>query len=194
SSSAPRRAVSALAHPRARRRGVLFSSSFEFPGRYTRWDMGFVDPLLAFTASGRRFSIEALNERGRVLLDPVAERIADLATIRPERVGPSRISGEIEQTEERFPEESRSRQPSVFSVVGPWVAWLGSAEAQRLGFYGAFGYVLVFQSEPMPLRLPRPQDQRDLVLYLPDEILVVDHMRQISSTHRYEFEVAGRST
>ena len=26
------------------RRGVLFSSSFEFPGRYTRWDMGFVDP------------------------------------------------------------------------------------------------------------------------------------------------------
>ena len=46
----------------------------------------------------------------------------------------------------------------------------------------------------MPLRLPRPGDQRDLVLYLPDEILVVDHMRQISATHRYEFEVAGVST
>ncbi len=44
------------------------------------------------------------------------------------------------------------------------------------------------------LRLPRPVDQRDLVLYLPDEILVVDHMRQIAATHRYEFEVCGVST
>ena len=32
----------------------------------------------------------------------------------------------------------------------------------------------------MTLRLPRPDDQRDLVLYLPDEILIVDHMRQQS--------------
>ena len=53
-----------------------------------------------------------------------------------------------------------------------------SPEDQHLGFYGAFGYDLVFQFEPMQLRLPRPDDQRDLVLYLPDEILIVDHMRQ----------------
>ena len=43
----------------------------------------------------------------------------------------------------------------------------------------------------MPLRLPRPEDQRDLVLYLPDEILIVDHMRQHAAVHRYEFEVGG---
>ncbi len=46
----------------------------------------------------------------------------------------------------------------------------------------------------MQLRLPRPEDQRDLVLYLPDEILVVDHMRQIAAIHRYEFEFGERST
>ena len=63
-----RPADTALADALDRRRGVLFSSSFEFPGRYTRWDMGFVDPPLVFTARGRRFSIEALNERGRMLL------------------------------------------------------------------------------------------------------------------------------
>src|SRR5271166_4707259 len=176
------------------RRGVLFSSSFEFPGRYTRWDMGFVDPPLVFTARGHRFSIDALNERGRILLDPLAQSLAGLAAIRVERVGDERISGEIEQIEQHFPEESRSRQPSVFSVLRPLVDLFGSAEDQHLGLYGAFGYDLVFQFEPMPLRLPRPADQRDLVLYLPDEILVVDHMRQISATHRYEFEVAGVST
>ena len=47
----------ALADALDTRRGVLFSSSFEFPGRYTRWDMGFVDPPLVFTARGRRFAI-----------------------------------------------------------------------------------------------------------------------------------------
>ena len=44
----------------------------------------------------------------------------------------------------------------------------------------------------MRLRLPRPDDQRDLVLYLPDEILIVDHMRQMAALHRYEFEVGRR--
>ncbi|MGA7865239.1 MAG: chorismate-binding protein, partial [Stellaceae bacterium] len=189
-----RPADTALAQSLDERRGVLFSSSFEFPGRYTRWDMGFVDPPLVFTARGRSFSIDALNERGRILLAPVATSLGCLAATRFERVGPDRISGEIEQSEERFPEERRSRQPSVFSVLRALVDLFGSAEDQHLGLYGAFGYDLVFQFEPMPLRLPRPEDERDLVLYLPDEILVVDHMRQISETHRYEFDVAGVST
>ena len=43
------------------RRGALLASSYEYPGRYTRWDMGFVDPPLALTARGRRFRAEALN-------------------------------------------------------------------------------------------------------------------------------------
>jgi anthranilate synthase len=189
-----RPADTALAQSLDERRGVLFSSSFEFPGRYTRWDMGFVDPPLVFSARGRRFSIDALNERGQVLLDPVAKSLAGLAAIRVERVGGDRIMGDVEQSDERFPEESRSRQPSVFSVLRALVDLFGSAEDQHLGLYGAFGYDLVFQFEPMPLRLARPEDQRDLVLYLPDEILVVDHMRQISETHRYEFDVAGVST
>ena len=46
----------------------------------------------------------------------------------------------------------------------------------------------------MQLQLPRPADQRDLVLFLPDEILIVDHMRQSAAVHRYEFEVAGATT
>ncbi len=187
-------ADNALADALDSRRGVLFSSSFEFPGRYSRWDMGFVDPPLVFTARGRGFSLEALNQRGRVLLPAVADTLAGLAavTLRPE--SDDRISGEIDESEERFPEEQRSRQPSVFSVLRALVDLFGSAEDQHLGFYGAFGYDLVFQFEPMRLRLPRPDDQRDLVLYLPDEILVVDHMRQVSEIHRYEFEASGRST
>jgi anthranilate synthase len=189
-----RPADTALAEALDERRGVLFSSSFEFPGRYTRWDMGFVDPPLVFTARGRRFSVEALNERGGVLIEPVADHLASLTAADVQRVAFDHISGEIEETDQRFAEESRSRQPSVFSVLRALVDLFSSSEDQHLGLYGAFGYDLVFQFEPMQLRLPRPQDQRDLVLYLPDEILVVDHMRQIAATHRYEFEFAGMST
>src|SRR5256885_14749234 len=78
--------------------------------------------------------------------------------------------------------------------MGVRTALYGRPKDGHLGFCGASDYVLVFQFEPMRLKLPRPEDQRDLVLYLPDEILIVDHMRQHSAVHRYEFEVAGRST
>jgi anthranilate synthase len=175
-------------------RGVLFSSSFEFPGRYTRWDMGFVDPPLSLTARGREFWVEALNERGGLLLGAVADHLADLpaADIRHRRE--FRIDGEIRESATRFPEEARSRQPSIFSVLRALGELFASPEDQHLGFYGAFGYDLVFQFEPVPLKLPRPNDQRDLVLYLPDEILIVDHMRQQAALHRYEFAIGGRST
>src|SRR5215470_14055704 len=65
----------ALARALDRRRGVLLSSSFEFPGRYTRWDTGFTDPPLVLEASGRCFSIRGLNARGEVLVQVVADHL-----------------------------------------------------------------------------------------------------------------------
>jgi anthranilate synthase len=187
-------ADSTLAERLDERRGVLFSSSFEFPGRYTRWDMGFVDPPLVLTSRGRDFTIAALNERGAVLLPAIESHLADLDAVQIRHGGAERIEGDVRESSERFPEEQRSRQPSVFSVLRSLGDLFASPEDEHLGLYGAFGYDLVFQFEPMALKLPRPDDQRDLVLYLPDEILIVDHMRQQSAIHRYEFEFAGRST
>jgi len=176
------------------RRGVLFSSSFEFPGRYTRLDMGFVDPPLVLTARGRVFSVEALNARGHIVLDAVEGALDRLEIAESRRAAEDRIDGEVRESDTRFPEEQRSRQPSIFSVLRALGELFGSSEDEHLGLYGAFGYDLVYQFEPMKLRLPRPPDQRDLVLYLPDELLVVDHMKQQASIHRYEFEVNGHST
>jgi len=183
-----------LADALDRKRGVLFSSSFEFPGRYTRWDMGFVDPPLAFTARDRSFTVEALNRRGEVLIPAIAAAVDTLDAVDIGSTGATRIDGTIRVPTTRFPEEQRSRQPSVFSVLRGLIDLFKSAEDEHLGFYGAFGYDLVFQFEPTALRLPRPDDQRDLVLYLPDDILIVDHMRQQAANYRYEFAVAGRST
>ncbi len=54
------------------RRGGTFSSGMEYPGRYSRWHMGYIDPCVEFAACGRELTATALNERGTVLL-PVIE-------------------------------------------------------------------------------------------------------------------------
>jgi anthranilate synthase len=175
-------------------RGALLASSYEYPGRYTRWDMGFVDPPLALTARGRGFRLEALNARGRVLLSPIAGALRALDAV--ERVSATEevLDGAIRAPAGRFAEEERSRQPSVFSLLRALGALFHHPEEPHLGLYGAFGYDLAFQFEPIRLRLQRPPEQRDLVLYLPDELVIVDHRREVAMRRRYEFEVAGRST
>src|SRR3989441_3360231 len=175
-------------------RGVLLASSYEYPGRYTRWDMGFVDPALVLTVRRRGFRLEALNARGRVLLSPIAGALRALDAV--ERVSATEevLDGAIRAPAGRFAEEERSRQPSVFSLLRALGALFHHPEEPHLGLYGAFGYDLAFQFEPIRLRLERPPEQRDLVLYLPDELIVVDHRREVAMRRRYEFEVAGRST
>ncbi|WP_395708919.1 anthranilate synthase component I [Reyranella sp.] len=184
----------ALARTLDRRRGVLLSSSFEYPGRYSRWDTGFADPPLVLEARGRGFSIVGLNPRGEALVQVVADHVRGLDAIVALEVRDDRIDGMLCEPAGRFPEEARSRQPSVFSILRSLTELFGAAEDDHLGFYGAFGYDLVFQFEPMALRLPRAADQRDLVLFLPDELLIVDHMRQVARCFRYDFTVGTRST
>jgi len=104
------------------------------------------------------------------------------------------LDGVIRAPAGPFAEEERSRQPSVFSLLRALGALFHHPEEPHLGFYGAFGYDLAFQFEPIRLRLERPPEQRDLVLYLPDELVIVDHRREVAMRRRYEFEAAGRST
>jgi anthranilate synthase len=176
------------------RRGVLLASSYEYPGRYTRWDLGFVDPPLVFTARGREFRIEALNGRGRQLLPAIVQAAADLPAVESAERRGDTYAGVVRVAEGRFPEEERSRQPTVFSLLSAVVDVFYHPGEPHLGLYGAFGYDLAFQFEPIRLRLPRSPAQRDLVLYLPDELIVVDHRREAATRRRYDFEVGGLST
>jgi anthranilate synthase len=176
------------------RRGVLLASSYEYPGRYTRWDMGFVDPPLVLVARGRGFRVEALNARGRVLLPPIAVALRGLDTVERATAAGAVVEGEVRAPAGRFAEEERSRQPSVFSVLRRLIALFGADDEPHLGLYGAFGYDLAFQFEPIKLRLQRPPAQRDFVLYLPDELVIVDHRRELATRRRYEFEVDGHAT
>ena len=171
----------------------LLSSSYEYPGRYTRWDMGFVDPPLVITSHGDKVDVEALNSRGELLLKPVRDNLKSLSCVTLEVDSVRKVTCRVERGTVRFSEEERSRQPSSFSVVRSMVELFRGSD-EHLGLYGAFGYDLAFQFEPIELRLSRPQNQRDLVLYVPDEVIVVDHQSGIAERRRYEFSYGDDST
>lgn len=176
------------------RRGAVFSSNYEYPGRYTRWDTAIVDPPLSISARGRDMEIEALNARGEVLLQPVKSAIEALGEVDIVDADKTLISLKIAEPGRVFTEEERSRVPSVFTVLRALTALFRTGDDSNIGFYGAFGYDLAFQFDPVDLKLERPTEQRDLLLYLPDEILVVDHHSAEAWHDRYDFETGGAST
>jgi anthranilate synthase len=175
-------------------RGVLLASCFEYPGRYTRWDIGFKNPPLAISAQSNHFRFTALNERGEKIVPFIAHAISALTYVTLTTHNPKEIVGEISRNQQHFPEELRSKQPSIFSILRVLIELFFSSEDTYLGLYGVFGYDLAFQFEPIHLRLTRSLDQRDLVLYLPDEIYVVDHRREVATLYRYEFTFNATST
>jgi anthranilate synthase len=176
------------------RRGLWLASSYEYPGRYKRYDVGFTDPPLAIEARGRKFRLEALNARGELLLLACCAALDACPEVHGLECTARVITGDVPETREPFSEEARTRTPSIFSVLRALRGVFESDEDSRLGFYGAFGYDLVFQFEALREVQPRAADQRDLVLYLPDKLLVVDHEQSSAREYYYEFELAGRTT
>ena len=175
-------------------RGGLLTSSYEYPGRYKRWAIGFVNPPLELTTRENSFTLKALSDRGNVLLPLLLERLSQSEQLQEVISNKDNITGTVKKTQQLFAEEERSKQPSAFTVVREILHTFSSKEDEHLGLYGAFGYDLVFQFEPIPQRLERPEDQRDLVLYLPDELVVVDYYLQRAFRLQYEFETAHGST
>ena len=176
------------------RRGAVLSSNYEYPGRYTRWDVAVADPPLGISSFGRALWLEAYNERGEVLLDIIAERLAEVDEITMGDRTARRLDLTVNQPSRVYTEEERSKMPTVFTVLRAITALFSSPEDAQIGLYGAFGYDLAFQFDAITLKLTRPSDQRDMVLFLPDEILVVDNYSAKAWIDRYEFEKGGRTT
>lgn len=175
-------------------RGGLLASSYEYPGRYKRWAVGFVNPPLELATRERSFTLRALNDRGVILLLDLAERLARHPQLEACTLDEDTLTGLVCESGAFFPEEQRSRQPSVFAIVRELLGIFASPEDDRLGLYGAFGYDLVFQFENIPMQRTRAKDQRDLVLYLPDELVVVDYYLQNAHRACYDFTTSHGST
>lgn len=176
------------------RRGAVFSSNYEYPGRYTRWDTAIIDPPLGLSCFGRTVWIEAYNERGEVLLSLIADMLATVADLTLGARTAQRLDLVVNEPDRVFTEEERSKIPTVFTVLRAITDLFHSDADSSIGLFGAFGYDLAFQFDAIKLSLQRPEDQRDMVLFLPDEILVVDHYSAKAWIDRYDFAKGGLST
>ncbi|MFZ0049912.1 MAG: anthranilate synthase component I, partial [Streptosporangiaceae bacterium] len=101
------------------RPGGVLSSGMEYPGRYSRWHLAYVDPPAGLIARGRTITARALNQRGLVLLPVLAAalgRVGEVVT------GERHAEVTVAESDEVFTEEQRSRQPTVFSALREIIA------------------------------------------------------------------------
>src|SRR5215475_11321466 len=176
-----------------RRRGVVLSSGTTVPGRYESFDLGFSDPPLVLETSGVNFSLQALNRRGDVLIAFLADTLREPCVVITETTA-SRLAGHILRGDAPVEEDQRTRRASVMTLVRELVAAFGANEDPLLGLYGAFAYDLVFQIEDLVQKRAREQDQRDIVLYVPDRLLAYDRATSRGALLSYDFAWKGKSS
>jgi len=175
-------------------RGAVLSSNYEYPGRYTRWDTAIVNPPFGIEAQGRDVKLIAYNKRGEIFLEPLLKLMSAHEHVATAERDGNAVTLRVIDGGRVVSEEERSRAPTVFSVVRAIVDLFRSDEDPNLGLFGAFGYDLAFQFDDLEFKMDRGDGQRDLVLFLPDEILVVDHHQAIAWHDKYEFTIGNVST
>lgn len=176
-----------------RRRGVVLSSGTTVPGRYESFDLGFSDPPLKLETAGVNFKLEALNERGQVLIAFLGDVMREPCVVISEKT-PVRLAGHIVRGDAPVEEDQRTRRASVMSLVRDTIAAFSANDDGLLGLFGAFAYDLVFQIEDLAQKRPREQDQRDIVLYVPDRLLAYDRATGRGVVLAYDFAWNGKST
>ena len=175
------------------RRGVYLSSGYEYPERYSRWDVASVAPLLEIVGCGRRVEVRALNQRGEVMLKLLTPLLRNHPHRRFFKECPQLLTIDLKPLADRFPEEERSKQPSPFSILRTLVEEFGNAADSRLGLIGAFGYDLLLDFDPIKLRLPR-DNHKALHLFLCDDIYFMDRKKEIIERFQYDFAGEGGDT
>jgi anthranilate synthase len=169
-----------------RHRGIYLSSGYEYPGRYSRWDIAATRPPLEIMSYDRRMEFRPLNKRGEQLLTMFHAVIADQSHWEQLAFEGPVLAGRLKPLPALFSEEERSKQPSAFSVLRTLIEEFRGEEDCHLGLVGVFGYDLLFQFEPIAKKLPR-QGHKDLHLFLCDDIWLMDRKKEQIERYQYEF-------
>src|SRR5579864_2237061 len=182
-----------LMHKLDTQRGIYLSSGYEYPERYSRWDVAAVAPPLEIIAADRDITLRPLNSRGEVLnrlLEPVLRPHPHWESF--ELVN-GVIHGRLKPLPELFPEEERSKQPSAFSVLRALLAEFNHPLASRLALVGAFGYDLLFRFDPIHTKHLR-EGVKDLHLFLCDDIYFMDRKKEQIERYQFDFSRGDETT
>ncbi|HEV1285546.1 MAG TPA: anthranilate synthase component I, partial [Bryobacteraceae bacterium] len=159
---------------------------YEYPERYSRWDIAAVAPPLEIVAAGREIVFRPLNDRGKTLNRILEPLLAPHPHWDRFSFEDGTLHGTLKPLPALFPEEERSKQPSAFSVLRALLDEFRHPIASRLALAGAFGYDLLFQFDPIELKLPRT-DVKDLRLFFCDDIYFMDRKKEQIERFQYNF-------
>lgn len=176
-------------------RGLYMASDTDYPGRYSRWDIGFANPPVEVRGYHDRTIFSALNARGEKILSLLA---AFFAAAPDEAFAAAQTDAQtlvcaLKPTTKVFSEEERSRQPSPLSPLRHIIRAQSGADSFA-GFYGAFAYDLLFCFNPISLKHPRAADDALFHLYLPDSIYLLDRRKETLVRRDFEFYADSIST
>ena len=187
------RGLSALLHKLDTQRGIYLSSGYEYPGRYSRWDIASLAPPLEISSRDREMTFKPLNSRGEVinrLLEPVLASHPHWDTFGNDN---GTLRGTLKPLPALFAEEERSKQPSAFTILRALIAEFNNPLCSKLALIGAFGYDLLFRFDPIDLKLPR-ENVQDLRLLLCDDIYFMDRKKEQIERYTFEFSRGSDST
>jgi anthranilate synthase len=174
-------------------RGIYLSSGYEYPERYSRWDVAALRPPLEILAWGRRVEFRPLNLRGEIINQMLLAVLGNHPHWDSLDLCAGALCGTLKPLPALFPEEERSKQPSVFSILRALTREFHNPKDSRLGLVGAFGYDLLFQFDPIQFKLERGR-QKDLHLFLCDDIYFMDRKKEQIERYQYDFDYQSLST
>src|SRR5271165_7095025 len=102
-----RRGLSRFLRELDRYRGIYLSSGYEFPGRYSRWDIVSVRPPLELVSFQRDVTFRPLNERGAAINRMLATVLRDHQHWDEFREENAALHGTLKLMPKLFPEEER---------------------------------------------------------------------------------------
>jgi anthranilate synthase len=174
-------------------RGAYLSSGYEYPERYSRWDVATVTPPIQIIGRNRTLRFEALNARGEQLVKVLSALLGGHPHVKNRIQTHQAVAFELHPLADRFPEEERSKQPSYFSLLRAMVHEFQNPQDSRLVMIGAFGYDLLLEFDPIRLRLPRAET-KDLHLFLCDDIYFMDRKKETIEHYQYDFAFGELAT
>lgn len=159
-------------------RGMLMSSGIDYPGRYNRWEVGFVNPPVEFIAYDGRIEVKALNPRGRIILELIKPILLQSEYVQIKEEFEHGFYLNITKSNEVFSEEKRSFQPSVMTPIRSLTNEFKELSENMLGLFGAFGFALIYQFEPLKEAEEINKNSKLYHLYWVDELYAIDKKKE----------------
>lgn len=176
-------------------RGMFLSSGTEYPGRYSRWETGFFAPPVEMIAYFDNVIFKPLNKRGveivKIFFEILKEQNENEYNLSFEN---ENLNVSINFSDKIFKEEDRSKQPSILTPVRKILNAFKNETKDVLGFYGAFGFDLLFQFEKIKLINKRNPQEPVIRLFFPDKIYTFDRKKEEIFSYEYDFNFKGITT